>query len=82
MNERYKKKKQHRGSYVKHNKFGYYCIGCFDYTKKKYYLKKLQDETGTAWRCPRCDFVMIDWAFERHWKEHLEELMIKEGEKS
>lgn len=66
--------KQYRGSYVKHNDKGYYCPGCFNYTKKKYYLKKLQDSTGTAWRCPYCGHMWMDWAFEREWKLHLEEL--------
>ena len=68
------KKKRCRGSYVKHNEEGYYCIGCFNSTGKKYYLKLLKDNTGKGWRCPRCDFIVIDWVFERHWKEHLAKL--------
>lgn len=57
-----------------HNPFGYYCPGCYDHTKKKYYLKKIKDDTGEGWRCPRCNYMWIDWAFEKAWKRHLEDL--------
>lgn len=61
-----------------HNKFGYYCISCYDGTKKKYYLKKMEDEKGKVWRCPHCNHMIIDWAFERAWKRHLKELKDKQ----
>ena len=57
-----------------HNKFGYYCISCYTGTKKKYYLKSLEDETGKAWRCPHCNYMWIDNAFKRAWKRHLKQL--------
>ena len=57
-----------------HNEFGYFCIGCYNHTKKKYYLKKLEDSTGIAWRCPHCGHMIADFVIKKHWKEKEEEL--------
>jgi len=71
------KKTNYRGSYTQHNKFGYFCLGCYNYTKKKYYLKKMEDPTGIAWRCPHCNYMIADFVMKIRWKEFMKECTVE-----
>jgi len=53
----------------------YYCLGCFQYTKKKYFLQVLKDETGKAYKYPNCKFISGDKAMEGYFKKR--ELMMR-----
>ena len=63
-----------------HNEFGYFCIGCFNLTKKKYYLKKMEDSTGMAWRCPHCNYMIADFVMKKYLKERLEKIENNKGD--
>lgn len=65
-------KTKYRGSYIQHNDFGYFCISCYNFTNKIYYLKKVEDSTGIAWKCPHCKFIIANFIIKNYWKQRLE----------
>lgn len=57
----------------------YYCLNCFQYTKKRYFLQVFEDESGKVYKCPHCKHMWIDWALEKDFEQHERELLEKMG---
>jgi len=57
----------------------YYCLSCFLYEKKKYYLQVLEDETRKAYKFPNCKFISINWAVEKDFDRREQEILEKMG---
>ncbi|MEE9379341.1 MAG: hypothetical protein V3V33_15055 [Candidatus Lokiarchaeia archaeon] len=57
----------------------YYCLSCFRYAKKKFYLQVLEDETGKAYQCPNCKYISINWVIERNFDKREQEMLEKMG---
>jgi len=57
----------------------YYCLSCFQFTKKRFFLQVLEDETGKAYRCPNCKHMSIYWVIERHFEENEKKVLEKMG---
>jgi len=45
-------------------KADYFCEGCYRSSRKKYFLKRLEDEMGVAFRCTHCGHMILDWIVE------------------
>ncbi len=57
----------------------YYCLSCFQYTRKRYFLQIFEDETGKVYKCPNCKHMTISWALEKDFEERERKILEKMG---
>jgi len=50
----------------------YFCEGCYRFSGRKYFLKRLEDDTGVAFRCTHCGHIIQDWILRAKNKKDLE----------